>query len=387
MFALSDRVLAGAMSAALGGAVLTYTYALYPWLARQRRPRLPRSGNAADGRFVSVVIAARAPGADIASKAASLLAENSGHVHEIVVVLDGPDAVARRALEALGVESVVVVELPEWRGKAEALNAGVARARGDILVMTDARQRVDAGAIGRLVAVLGSPDIGAVSGALEIERVSGRATLLDWYWRQERSLRAAEARSDSAIGVSGALYAIKRSCWRPLPSGLLLDDLAVAMSVVRTGMRVAFASEAIVRDVPLGTHRTEFARKVRTLTGNFQYLAWNPWVLNPLSNRIWLEFVSHKLLRLLTPFATALMLIGLLVVIGRSGIVVLLLLGAGAAIAVALRRQSSAAGTIARLGGSALMLQGALIVAAANAVRGRWDVWSDPARPSFRGES
>ena len=41
---------------------------------------------------------------------------------------------------------------------------------------------------------------------------------------------------------------------------------------------------------------------VRTLTGVIQVCAWLPGVLNPLRNRIWLQFVFHKLLRLLTPY-------------------------------------------------------------------------------------
>ncbi len=48
----------------------------------------------------------------------------------------------------------------------------------------------------------------------------------------------------------------------------------------------------------------EFARKVRTLSGNYQLLQLAPWLLTS-ANPIRFEFVSHKLLRLIVPFALA----------------------------------------------------------------------------------
>lgn len=383
----SDALAFGIVVLATGLGLLGYTYALYPWLARRLPFRKPAVDVHPVPRRISVVMAARQPGAAVADKVASLLDAAAPRLDEIIVVLDGPDRAAREALEGLDDERLTVVEFDAWRGKADALNAGVLRTHGDILVMTDARQRVAAGAIARLVAALASPDVGAVSGALDIRRHEGNTTLLDLYWRHERALRDAEAGWDSAVGLSGALYAIKRTHWRALRPGLLLDDLAVAMNVVRSGARVAFANDAIVEDVPVGNDSTEFARKVRTLTGNFQYLAWNPWVFLPWRNRIWWQFLSHKVLRLLTPFAGLLVLVG--AVIAAAPVFVLgatVAALAGLVAVVASRLGSRSAAAVARAMRSAMMLNGALLVAAANAFRGRWDVWGDPARPAFRPE-
>ena len=57
----------------------------------------------------------------------------------------------------------------------------------------------------------------------------------------------------------------------------------------------------------LGTDR-EFARKVRTLSGNYQLLRLAPWLLSR-ANPVKFEFVSHKLLRLAVPFALAAVLV------------------------------------------------------------------------------
>ena len=376
----------GVAALAVGIGHLGYTYWLYPRLVQLLPVRAPVRSDAfqSSGR-VSVVIAARQPGALIASKARNVLDQGPDVIQEMVVVLDGPDSAAREALLALADDRLVILELPEWCGKAAALNAGVRRATGDVLVMTDARQRLRAGAIERLIDVLQSPDIGAVSAALEIGRAEGRTSLLDWYWQRERDLRNAEAGRDSAVGVSGALYAVRRTHWRDLPAGLLLDDLAVAMNVVRAGARVAFAMEATVDDVPVGSDRTEFARKVRTLTGNFQYIAWNPWVLMPWQNRIWWEFLSHKVLRLLTPVAIVFVVLGAVLVASSLLLPAIAVAGVlGAFALVASRLRMPFAMSVARTVRSALMINGALLVATTNAFRRRWDVWNDPARPAFR---
>ncbi len=366
-----------------GAALLGYAYLVYPWIVARLPARPPRPADRPAAAAVTVVIAARRSGRAIADKVSALLALPSTLRLDVVVALDGPDPIAHEALQALGPDRLTVVELASWGGKASALNAGVAQARGEVLVLTDVRQRVTATAIERLVAELASDDVGAVSGCLELARPAGGG-LLDWYWRRERELRAAESSWHSVPGVTGALYAIRRESWQAMPAGLILDDVWIALSVVRAGRRVRFAREALVHDVPVGDDDTEFMRKVRTLTGNFQLMALMPWALVPWRNPIWWQFVSHKVLRLATPLASVAVTAGVLVVAG-PGALPLALAGVVAAGLVWWLPPSGSPGILRRVHGvlrSALMLHGALLVAAANAVRRRWDVWADPVRPS-----
>jgi hypothetical protein len=303
--------------------------------------------------------------------------------YEVVVVLDGLDPAAVAALTALADDRVKVRALERPQGKAAALNWAVAMARGDVLVFTDVRQRVAQGAVEHLVAELASPDVGVVSGSLAISPSGGSDSLYERYWRFERWLRIREAAWDSAVGVSGALYALKRELWSPLPPGLLLDDLWVPLQAVRAGKRVGFAPLAVATDVRSGSDATELARKVRTLTGNYQLIAWMPWVLHPGKNRVWWQFISHKVLRLLTPLAVCCVLGGLLLVLGPwAGVVGV----AGVALPWLVRPVWASAvpgGGLLRIARSGVVLLAALVVAALNAARGRWDVWSDPARPTF----
>jgi hypothetical protein len=60
-------------------------------------------------------------------------------------------------------------------------------------------------------------------------------------------------------------------------------------------------SAAVAYDFPTPLH-AEFWRKVRTLGGLYQTLRLYPRLLGP-SNRMWLHFCSHKLGRILLPYA------------------------------------------------------------------------------------
>jgi len=128
------------------------------------------------------------------------------------------------------------------------------------------------------------------------------------YWRIEKQIRALEGASGSVVGATGALYAVRRELLTALPAGTILDDVYIPMHVVKQRKRVVFERRARVWDSPNGVGRREFYRKVRTLGGNYQLLQLAPWLLSG-KNPLWFEFVSHKLLRLLVPFA----MVGLLV--------------------------------------------------------------------------
>jgi cellulose synthase/poly-beta-1,6-N-acetylglucosamine synthase-like glycosyltransferase len=154
-----------------------------------------------------------------------------------------------------------------------------------------------------LVANLADPGVGAVSGELMLsDPDSGFAQGVDAYWRYEKLIRHAESRSGSTIGVSGALYAMRRSLYRPLPDGTVLDDVLVPMRVVADGSRVVFEPEAIAWDRASQAPQEERRRKIRTLAGNCQLIQLAPWLLLPWRNPAWFRFVSHKLLRLLAPW-------------------------------------------------------------------------------------
>lgn len=279
---------------------VAYTYAGYPLLinlAARVRSRPVTRGDATPR--VSIVCAAHDEARTIGARLDNLLSLDYPRDRLQLIVAsdgssDGTDDIVRRYADR-GVE-LVTIATPS--GKPTALNRGVAAAHGDLVVFCDARQRIDPGAIRALVAPFADPCVGAVSGELHMSGDNGPGL----YWRYDKLIRAAEGRFDSVVGATGALYAIRRELWRDLPADTLLDDVYTPMQIALRGYRVLFEPGARVHDRE-ATVSGEFARKARTLAGNYQILRQLPDLLDPRKNRLFWQFASHKVARLLCPFA------------------------------------------------------------------------------------
>jgi poly-beta-1,6-N-acetyl-D-glucosamine synthase len=223
---------------------------------------------------------------------------------EVIVISDGSTDETNKILAAWEASNRRTVILPNNRGKATALNYGAAEAKGEIVVFTDARQTIASGALRNLVANFADPSVGCVSGELIIRSSQG----IGLYWQLEKKIRYWEGLAGSTVGATGALYAVRRNLLLPLPQETILDDVYIPFQVVRQGQRVIFEPTALAWDDLKAGPKREFRRKVRTLLGNYQLLQLAPWVLTR-ANSLRLQFVCHKLLRLLVPFA----LVGLFV--------------------------------------------------------------------------
>jgi hypothetical protein len=88
----------------------------------------------------------------------------------------------------------------------------------------------------------------------------------------------------------------------------VLDDVYVPLHIIRQGYRVILEDQARAWDDINPSFQQEFSRKVRTLTGNYQLLKSAPWLLGS-SNPVWMEFFSHKILRLASPFMLFILLL------------------------------------------------------------------------------
>ncbi len=187
-------------------------------------------------------------------------------------------------------------------GKAASINAAVRASTREILIFTDSAQQFDVHTVERLVRALQVPHFGAVSGSLVLGSANGRKGPIHWYWSLEKWLRAREAQVHSSIGVTGAVYAARRALYPEIPTGTILDDLFVPMSMILAGYRIGFEPTATAIDSRVFSAEQERMRKSRTLTGVIQLCVLLPSVLSPSRNPVWTQFILHKLARLLSPF-------------------------------------------------------------------------------------
>ncbi|WP_437715799.1 glycosyltransferase family 2 protein [Sorangium sp. So ce448] len=293
----------------LAVAVLVYTYFGYP-IVIGILARLWPAQRKEDPDYVPTVTAC-IPVFNAASylpaKVESLLAlDYPKDKLEVLLFSDGSTddtvLVARQLSERDPRVKVIVSEAR--RGKPIGVNTMLGVATGEVLLMTDIRQPLVPGALRALMRLLADPNAGCVSGNLVLKGSAGSGA----YWRYENWIRLQEGRFRSMVGVTGPIYAIRRADMGHLPEGVILDDMWVPMRLRLEGRSILFAPDAIAYDDAFGDER-EFGRKVRTLAGNYQLFSLLPALLVPFRNPSWFEIFSHKLLRLVCPWALVALLI------------------------------------------------------------------------------
>jgi cellulose synthase/poly-beta-1,6-N-acetylglucosamine synthase-like glycosyltransferase len=315
----------------ISAAIVVYVYVGYPLLLAawaRLRPRRPRRTDVATAwPPISIVLAAHNEGRRLRERIRNLLDAAYPGPREILIVSDGSTDDTAAVVRAFG-GAVRLIDVAR-AGKPAALNAGVAAASGEILVFADARQRFSADALVHLVSNFADQEVGGVTGELVLDaepaarRFAARARTtphpsaddrdsqstvgdgIGLYWRYEKWLRRNESLVWSVLGATGAIYALRRRLWRPLPADTLLDDVLAPMRAVLAGARIVFDERARAFDRASSDATAESRRKVRTLAGNYQILRQEPRLLLPFVNPVWIQYLSHKVGRLLIPWALA----------------------------------------------------------------------------------
>jgi biofilm PGA synthesis N-glycosyltransferase PgaC len=351
-------------------ACVAYAYLVYPALMGVLGALASKPVGRVEGHrpTATVLLAALNEEATIGRRVEEFrhLMSSQGIIGEVLVVSDGS---TDRTVEIVsGLSStqddsgvaIRCIDLPSNRGKAVALTAGGEAATGEVVVLADARQTWASDAVARLLENFADPQVGAVSGELMLESSPGVQAGVGLYWRFEKWLRQRESRFHSMVGVTGAISAVRREAFRPIPEGTILDDVYWPMQVAMQGLRVVFDGRALAYDRLPDKIHDEFRRKVRTLSGNFQLLTRLPALLNPLRNPIWFQFVSHKLARLAVPWALLYMPAACLILGGPVYLSLFALQALGYAVAIAgLFPSLGGKSRLAAAGGSFLVLNAA----------------------------
>lgn len=225
---------------------------------------------------------------------------------EIVVASDGSTDRTVEIAREFASPQVRVIAYPKNRGKIATMNETLPQLSGEIAVFSDASAMLDARAIHELVANFHDPRIGAVSGIYQVRRADQSSTggSESFYWKYETALRLQESALDSLLGGHGHLYGIRKSLY-PFPQpGTINDDYVIPVRIVAQGYRAVYETNAV------GWEEAEemagFGRRVRIMAGNVQQLREMPGLLKrPLPLFF---FLSHKLGRLVVPFAMLLAL-------------------------------------------------------------------------------
>jgi cellulose synthase/poly-beta-1,6-N-acetylglucosamine synthase-like glycosyltransferase len=280
---------------------------------------------------VSLIVAAYDEEDVIEAKVANALAlDYPRDLLEVIVASDGSgDATVERA-RAAGAD--LVIDLPRG-GKVAAQNAAAEQASGEILAFSDANCLWAAEALTHLAAPFADPDVGYVCGEVRFTDAEG-GNLEGAYWRYEMAVRGMESALAGVTAGNGAIYAVRRDAYVPLPASGS-HDLSFPFALAKRGLRSLYAPGARAEEKMVPTMEGEFARKRRMMVGLWDIVV-GEGMLRPrgYSPLYAFELASHRLLRYLTPFLHVLALVANVALLGQ-GSVYAVTLGAQVAFLVA----------------------------------------------------
>jgi cellulose synthase/poly-beta-1,6-N-acetylglucosamine synthase-like glycosyltransferase len=294
----------------IAAGVVVYTYVLYPVLLWLRATLLPRDVRKDDiTPSVSMIVCAHNEAESIGRKLENLASLDYPRDRFDVVIAsdgsnDGTDEIVRRSAFAR------LLSLPR-QGKIPTLNAAAETATSEILVFSDANSMYAPDALRALVRPFADPRVGGVAGDQRYMPADGDLQRSDGeraYWNLDRALKTWQSRAGSATSATGAIYAIRRSLYREVPTGVT-DDFFVSTEVVAQGYRLVFSADAVAYEPVAADDRVEFGRKVRIMTRGLSGVVARRALLNPWRSGFYsLQLWSHKVLRRLVAIPLLLLL-------------------------------------------------------------------------------
>jgi cellulose synthase/poly-beta-1,6-N-acetylglucosamine synthase-like glycosyltransferase len=290
-------------------ALVFYTYLGYPllvWGVSRVFNRLadPQAEDDADTPTVSVLIAVYNEEAVIENRLRNALAmDYPDEKLEIMVSSDGSTDRTVEIVRGYAGRRIRLQDFSRRRGKAAVLNSSVPELGGEIILFSDANTQVDSAAVRKLVRWFRDPRVGAVCGRLVLTDPRTGKNVDSLYWKYETFLKQCEGRLGALLGANGAIYAIRKAAFTPIPDGTILDDFAIPLlAKLRTGCMIVYDSEAVAREETPPELGAEFLRRSRIGAGGFQSLGLLWGLLHPRWGWTAWALVSHKILRWLCPF-------------------------------------------------------------------------------------
>jgi cellulose synthase/poly-beta-1,6-N-acetylglucosamine synthase-like glycosyltransferase len=281
--------------------LLLYTYVFFPALVVVRGRLFEHSFEKSDHTPpVSVVIAAHNEEAHIGNRIENLLGQDYPLARvQILIASDGSSDRTDAIVSGYASRGVQLIPGPR-RGKGQTLNAAVAQATGDILVFSDANTRFRPDAMRALVRPFADPGVGGVVGNQIYTRDTHGSPAADGemaYWDFDRMLKHAQSRAGSVTSATGAIYAIRRALYHPVPK-FAMDDFVISTGVVAKGGRLVFAADAVALEPVAAAAEAEFSRKVRVITQGLYGVRVMRELLNPLRYGFYAHQLAwHKILR------------------------------------------------------------------------------------------
>ncbi len=266
--------------------------------------------------YVTVVIPAYNEEAQIRGAIESQLAQDYPVERRQILILsdastDDTDSIVRE-YESRGVE---LLRMPTRSGKTAAENASVKHIRGEVVINSDSSVRMHPRAVSYLANAMRDPRVGVAS--TRDVSVAGHGDASNaaeaGYVGYEMRIRQLETIAGGIVGASGSGYAIRTMLHRNPVRADLSRDFSAALTAHRNGYRAVSVEPAICYVPRTASLRTEYKRKVRTISRGMDTLYFNRELVDPIRHGAFAwKLISHKLCRWFVPLSTPFSLLGLL---------------------------------------------------------------------------
>lgn len=378
----------------IGFIALVYSYlgyALVLVLLSRLRGRAVKTGDYSPS--ISFIITAYNEERDLAAKLRNTLAlDYPKDKLEIIVASDCSSDRTDEIARSFANEGVRLHRQLERLGKTAAQNRAVELATGDVILFSDATTLYRPDVLRVISRNFADETIGCVAGQLIYVDPSnssvGKGAVS--YWNYEVFLKRHESNVRSLIGVSGCLYAVRRSAYVPLYHEAC-SDFIIATKMVEQGLRTIYEPDAICEEETNNRADKEFRMRVRVITQTYNDLWRHRHIFNPFRYGVYaLQLFSHKVMRYLVPVFLGMLLISSLFLASQSRFfaVVLILQVAGYATALFayLLERAGVGGGLIALPHYFLLANWAAVVAFYEFVRGeRYAKW-EPIRQGAQAE-
>jgi cellulose synthase/poly-beta-1,6-N-acetylglucosamine synthase-like glycosyltransferase len=328
------------LAAFFGGIAGTlYAYALFPVFAAllSRMARKPADAPAALATpVVTVVIPAYNEERNIAQRITNILASDYPRdLLEVIVVSDASSDSTNEIVR--GFAGVRLIEQRTRQGKSAGLNRAMDVATGEVVVFTDANAVYQTDTIRLLLRHFHSARVGLVSGYTRYVRGQGGevASASNLHTGLERAIKRAESAFGCCMGADGAVFAMRRSLYRPLRNDDI-NDFTLPLTVLEQGFQCLLDEEAICIENAAVSLESEFQRQSRITNRTLRALWRRVGLMNPIRRPRFAFFLfSHKVVRFLVPVFLVISAVSFLLLVPPQ---LVALLGAGTAAAVLLTR-------------------------------------------------
>lgn len=301
---------------------LFYTYVGYPLCIFAMARLFPRK--TASGPYeprVTVLITAYNEERDIREKIENTLAlDYPKDKLEVIVASDGSTDSTDRIVKEFESDRVKLFRQEGRVGKTETQNNAVKQARGEVVLFSDATTMYRVDALRALMPNFADSKVGCVAGKLVYvdDSNSEVGAGAKSYWNYETFLKENESRACSLIGVSGCMYAVRRSAYIPMyPEAC--SDFLICTVVYRQGLRSVYEPSAVCFEETNRQGDKEFQMRVRIISQTFTDLWRNRGMLIPFNHGLYsIQLISHKLMRYMVPYFLLILLISSTVLIINS---------------------------------------------------------------------